>query len=112
MSEAIIAALIGAGITLVTTLCTLFLNYRIQRDKIRYDYTIKQQETKKERLSKTKKAARLSSLFCLYSIYLYTSAEALASSIATTKPSWLRTLNTVSSSNIKYCPFIPFNFPS
>lgn len=52
MSEAIIAALIGAGITLVTTLCTLFLNYRIQRDKIRYDYTIKQQETKKERLSK------------------------------------------------------------
>lgn len=53
MSEVIIAALIGAGITLVTTICTSFLNYRIQRDKIRYDYTIKQQETKKERLSKT-----------------------------------------------------------
>lgn len=52
MSEAIIAALIGAGITLVTTICTLFLNYRIERDKIRYDDEIKQQEMKKERLSK------------------------------------------------------------
>lgn len=52
MSEVIIAALIGARITLVTTICTSFLNYRIQRDKIRYDYIIKQQETKKERLSK------------------------------------------------------------
>lgn len=51
MSEVIIAALIGAGITLVTTTCTLVLNYRIQKDKIQYDYTIKQQETKKERLS-------------------------------------------------------------
>lgn len=50
-SEAIIAALIGAGITLVATICTSLLNYRIKRNRIRYDYETKKQETKIDRLN-------------------------------------------------------------
>ena len=39
MSETIIAALIGAGITLITTIITVFVNAHIENDKRKRENT-------------------------------------------------------------------------
>jgi len=44
MSDTIIAALVGALITLATSISTLYFNFRIERTKIRFEYAKRQQE--------------------------------------------------------------------
>lgn len=64
MSETIIAALIGAGITLITTIITVFVNAHIENDKRKREIRQKDFETKRNNLTKVYK--KLLSIINLY----------------------------------------------
>ncbi len=51
MSETIIAALIGAGISIMTTVLTLLVNAFIEKNKVRVEVQQKREITKRERLT-------------------------------------------------------------
>ncbi len=51
MSESIIGALIGAGITLITTIATLLTNLKIEKNRSQHEFDVKQREIKIEKLN-------------------------------------------------------------
>ncbi len=53
MTETIIAALIGAGISMISTILTLLVTTLIERNRIRTEIQQKKEETKRERLTDT-----------------------------------------------------------